>query len=100
MEPAQDGVEAVRAHTDASLGAERATTDDAAARAAVRSQRVLDGLIERDRISADELLLKYREAADAMLAVKRAEAPAREDLIAATERDVADNDKKAERDIT
>lgn len=45
MEPSQDGIGVVRAHTDASLGAKRATTDDAADRAAVRSQRVLDDLI-------------------------------------------------------
>jgi signal transduction histidine kinase len=99
MEPVEDGVGAVRAHTDASLGAKRATTDDAADRAAVRSQRVLDDLIERDRISADDRLLKYRETADAVLAVKRSAVPARDRLVA-TERDVADQDKQAERVIT
>jgi signal transduction histidine kinase len=99
MEPVQEGVGVARGHTDASLGVERATTDDAADRAAVRSQRVLDDLIERDRMSADERLLKYREAADANLDVKRSAAPARDRLVA-TEREVADNDKKAERAIT
>ena len=96
MEPVQEGVGAVRANTDASLGAERATSDEAADRAAVRSQRVLADLIERDRISADERVFKYRETADAALAVKRSAAPAPDRLIA-TEREGADDDKKAER---
>jgi len=99
VESVEDGVGSVRAHTDASLGAERATTDEAADRAAVRSQGVLDDLIERDRISADQRLLKYRTTADAALAVERSAAPARDQLIA-TEREVADDDKKAERIIT
>jgi len=98
MEPVQDDV-GVRAHTDASLGAERATTDQAADRAAARSHRVLDDLIERDRISVDERILKYRETADATLAVKRSAAPAGDGLVA-TERELADDEKRTERDIT
>ena len=97
--PVQDGVGIVRANTDASLGAERATADEATRRAAVRSQRLLDDLIERDRIWADERVFKYRETADAVLAVKRSAGPVPDRLVA-SEREVADDDKKAERVIT
>jgi signal transduction histidine kinase len=99
MQDGVDGVEVGRAHTDASLGAERATTDEAADRAAVRAQRLLDDLIERDRVSVDERLLKYREAADATLAVGRSASPEADRLVVA-ERDLADDEKKAERDVT
>jgi signal transduction histidine kinase len=97
--PVQDGVGVVRAQTDASLGAERAITDEATHRAAVRSQRLLDDLIERDRIWADERVFKYRETADAVLAVKRSAGPVPDRLVA-SEREVADDDKKAERVVT
>jgi signal transduction histidine kinase len=99
MEPHHRKAGDLRAQTDASLGSERTTTDDAADRAALRSQRTLDDLIERDRISADARLLEYREDADDMLADGRAAAPA-PDAAVATEREAADDDKKAERRIT
>ncbi len=99
MEIAQESVSDRRAHTDASLGAERATTDAASARSEARAQRVLDDLIERDRNAADERLLKFRESADWILERERRSSPPRTPSVI-TERRVADEDKKSEREIT
>ena len=52
-----------RVQTDASLGAERASTDVAIDLATHNAQRVQDDLIERDRLFADERLLKFRDRA-------------------------------------
>jgi signal transduction histidine kinase len=98
MERVREHMVEGRAHTDASLGAERANADVATDRMVARVQRVLDDLIERDRIVADERLLKFRETADSMLARERAESPARDGAVA-IERHVADERKKAEREV-
>jgi signal transduction histidine kinase len=99
MEGARPNVAEQRAQTDASLGAERDSTDAAAGRSAVRAQRLLDDLVERDRILADEQLLRFREGADRMIARERVASPPLSSAVA-TERDVADEDKKAERIVT
>jgi signal transduction histidine kinase len=99
MERVRRGVAARRAHTDASLSAERATMDAAGDGTALAAQRVLDDLIERDRILADAGLLKFRESADRMLARERSASPAQDDSLA-IERHAADEDKKAERKVT
>jgi signal transduction histidine kinase len=88
-----------RAQTDASLGAERASTDAATDRTAAKAQRVLDDLIERDRIIADERLSKFRDSADRILAHERF-SPSPPDDAVAIERRVADKGRKTERKIT
>lgn len=88
-----------RAHTDASLGAERAGADAASVRSAARTQRILDDLIERDRIRADDRLFKFRQEADGMLARERLASP-RGDESLVIERQTADADKRRERHIT
>ncbi|MDB4982691.1 MAG: hypothetical protein JWM82_3443 [Myxococcales bacterium] len=99
MGTGQDSVSDRRAHTDASLGAERASTDAASARREPQAQRVLDDLIERDRNVADERLLKFREHADWILERERNARPPRTPSMI-IERRVADEDKKSEREIT
>ena len=86
-----------RADTDASLGAERASTDVDAARMAGRSRRALDDLIERDRLRADALLSRLRTNADALLARKRSALPTRDRAVVA-ERNTADEAKIVERE--
>ena len=98
MERAREKIEESRAHTDASLGAERASSDAAVERTA---QHALDDRLDtdRDRVVEDEQLLKFRESADSVLARERLEAPAPNSSVA-RERGVADDRKKAERDVT
>jgi PAS domain S-box-containing protein len=84
-----------RAHTDASLGAERGSADATRSRMAESAQRVEDALIVSDRI-ADERLSKFRENADAVLADGRSASPTPSDAVA-FERNVADRGKNAER---
>jgi two-component system cell cycle sensor histidine kinase/response regulator CckA len=88
-----------RANTDASLGAERASTDAATERTAATAQHVQDDLIDRDRVVDDERLLAFRKRADSALARERLESPAPDSSVVA-ERDVADDRKKAEREVT
>ena len=88
-----------RAHTDASLDAERAGTDVVAARRRARAQRLLDDLIERDRLLADDRLWKFRERSDGKLAHQR-EADLHESPMVALERQGADAEKRLERSVT
>ena len=88
-----------RAHTDASLDAERASADAATARPLARAQRVLDDLIERDRLLADQRLRKFRERSDGELARER-EGSASADPTVTLERRAADADKRTERAVT
>jgi len=88
-----------RAHTDASLGAERAGMDAAVEAAWLVAQRAMDDLIERDRIVVDDGLLQFREKADSMLARARAASLERGRSLA-VERHAADQDKKDEREVT
>lgn len=99
MERVRLGIAEKRAHTDASLGAERASADADKRHLALVAQRVLDDMIECDRVLADERLLKFREASDGTLARQRLSAPARTGSIVA-ERQVADEDRLAEREVT
>ena len=71
MTDARDTKREARAHTDASLGAERAVTDAELQQRSQRSQRVLDDLIERDRMIADARLLRFRDRADRILSEDR-----------------------------
>ncbi|MDP9150196.1 MAG: HAMP domain-containing histidine kinase, partial [Myxococcota bacterium] len=60
---------------------------------------VLDGLIERDRMLADERLRKFRDGADRTLAHQRSTSPPL-DRIASKERHEADAEKNVERSVT
>ena len=88
-----------RAHTDASLGAERATSDADSAVYAADERRMLDDLIERDRTLADLRLLKFRDGADRTLSRERFDSPALSTAVS-IERSSADEHKKLEREVT
>jgi signal transduction histidine kinase len=87
-----------RVHTDTSLGAERAGRDSAAP-VMPTAQRVLDDLIERDRIRADEELLRFRDQADGLLARRRLASPAQghSEII---EQNIDDASTRTEREAT
>lgn len=87
-----------RAHTDASLYAERAATDSGEYWAEATAQQVLDDLIERDRIVADARLVKFRDSTDSLLAHHRSASPSRHGDRVAQERRIVDHGKKAERE--
>jgi signal transduction histidine kinase len=84
-----------RADTDQSLGAERAITDTSIVETWV-ARRILDDLIERDRISADERLWKFRQSVDGVLARGRSSSPSAARAVD-QERHEADEHTKAER---
>lgn len=92
-------IEDQRASTDASLVAERATTDTGSERATASAQRSQDDRLERDRLRADKRLLEFRERADRALARERSESPAPNSTLK-TERLRADQVKEAERAAT
>lgn len=96
MERGKDDISPGRAHTDESLGAERATSDSDSLALEANSRRELDDLIEIDRILADSRLLKFRTHADSALARERSESPAPSNAVA-IERLLADQEKKTER---
>jgi signal transduction histidine kinase len=87
-----------RAHTDASLYAERAATDSGEYWAAATAQQVLDDLIERDRILADARLVKFRDSTDSLLAHHRSASPSRNGDGVTQERRIVDRGKKTERE--
>jgi signal transduction histidine kinase len=87
-----------RAQTDASLGAERAS-EVSATGPGVTAQRLLDDLIERDRILADERLLRFRDKTDNMFARRRAASPAQRSS-GSIEHSVADERIRLEREAT
>jgi signal transduction histidine kinase len=97
MEEVRKNIAETRAHTDASLDAERASTDSATELKAARAQRILDDLIERDRILAEEGLRNFRENADSVLVRDRS---ASLEPSIAMERQRADEGKRVERKIT
>ena len=88
----------VRALTDASLVAERASTDAATERTSARLQRALDDQIERDRIIADARLLKFRDRADGILSQNRSMSSGTASSLR-VERLVADDGKMHERAV-
>lgn len=88
-----------RAQTDASLGAERDSTDFSFDLAMQHAQRVQDDRIERDRLFADEGLLKLRDRADRFRALQRSTSLGRGSAVA-MEREVADQGTKDERENT
>lgn len=91
-------IEERRASTDACLEAERATsaTDDHVH--ATSARRMLDDLIERDRIIADIKLSKFRDGADRTVSRLRSDASVVSPGIC-DERDSADHQIKVERDM-
>ncbi len=98
MEQIQHTIKEQRAHTDASLDAERATTDSAEYQAEAINQQELDDLIEHDRILADTRLLKLRNSADSLLARNRSASPPQVGDSVAQERRIADQGTKTERE--
>ena len=96
----RENVTESRASTDASLDAERATSDADAARHAARSQRSLDDVIERDRLLADARLMKYRASADHVVARRRSESDERAGAAVVAEQRATDEGIKAEREVT
>jgi signal transduction histidine kinase len=88
-----------RAHTDARLGVERATSDAEGLVSATGARRLLDDLIERDRILADLRLLKFRDSADRIISRERSDSLS-PDFAASSERASADQCKKVEREVT
>lgn len=97
-----DGDESVaeaRSDTDESLTAERADGDASSVRAAIIAQRVLDDLLERDRLLADERLFQHRMRADNLLALERLASPTRDRLVA-RERLASDDEKRADRELS
>jgi signal transduction histidine kinase len=99
MERVREHIAKSRAHTDVSLGAERASTDSTLELATRSAQRLQDDRIERDRISADDRLVKFRDRADGMRALERSVAPEPGSAVA-IEREVADQNIRAEREDT
>lgn len=99
MVPDRAHIAESRVQTDASLGAERASTDSAIDLSMHTAQRVQDDLIERDRILADERLLRFRDRTDSLRALQRSASPAQGSAVA-MEREVADRGTRAERENT
>jgi signal transduction histidine kinase len=85
-----------RAQTDASLDAERATYDAASA---IGARRLLDDLIERDRLLADAKLLKFRTRVDRELSRERSDLPSPDPSVS-HERNSAEHRKQVERNLT
>jgi signal transduction histidine kinase len=88
-----------RAQTDASLDAERATSDADSAASAFGARRLLDDLIERDRLLADARLLKFRTRVDRELSRERSDSPSPGPSVS-QERDSAEERKQVERNLT
>jgi signal transduction histidine kinase len=99
MHRAKTSLTETRAHTDATLGAERADTDSARRMRAAKAQHEQDNLLVHDRVVADERLWKCRARADSLLARERFASPELNRAVA-TERLVADEDKRIEREAT
>jgi len=98
MEITQFAMKKQRAHTDASLGAERAATDSNESQSEAAIQRGLDDLIEHDRLLADTRLLMRRVSTDSALARDRLESPSKEVGSVMKERRIADEGKRTERE--
>lgn len=98
MEQVKNTINEQRAHTDASLDAERAATDSDEHQLEMIARRELDDIIEHDRILADTRLLKRRDSADNALARNRSVSPSNWSGSVAKERRIADEGKKTERE--
>jgi len=90
-------IERKRAHTDASLDAERAAADSVEYLSEMTAQQEQDDALELDRIQADARLLIRRNNADNSLARDRFASPSKEGDGLAQERRIADRGKKTER---
>jgi signal transduction histidine kinase len=97
MEKVLRTIERQRAHTDASLDAERTAADSVEYLSEMTAQQEHDDLIEHDRIQADARLLKSRNNADKLLARDRSASPSKAGDSVAQERRIADQGKKVER---
>jgi signal transduction histidine kinase len=99
MERVRENIAVGRAHTDKSLGDERAKVDSTADVGNLAARRMLDDVIEQDRILADRKLWKFRDRADGMLADNRLRWPDGASSVA-IERQIADDGRTAERMAT
>jgi signal transduction histidine kinase len=88
-----------RAQTDASLGAERANRDSSRVMKSAKAQTAQHDLLEHERMAADARLWKYRSRVDSLLARGRPASPEL-DKAMASERHVADEDRRIEREVT
>lgn len=89
-----------RAQTDASLVAERATSDaDVHTVSAADARRALDDLIEHDRQLADLKLVRFRDRVDRTLSGERSNLPAPTSSVC-NERDAADERQQVERNMS
>jgi signal transduction histidine kinase len=99
MSAADEGLLERREDTNASLGAERASSDATTSRAISAAERARDDLIERDRHLADERLSRVRLASDRKLASAREASEARISVVT-VERAQADAGTRDERTLT
>jgi signal transduction histidine kinase len=98
MEFVRRHIAETRAHTDASLGAERADTDSDRRLVIAREVRLLDDLIERDRLVADERLrTSRRQDTDNQLSQERTRADAAVTALDETKVALADAQSEQER---
>jgi signal transduction histidine kinase len=95
MKTVRGEISASRRHTDKSLDAERAVTD-VANNGTPNTRRILDDLIETDRLKADQRLLRFRRATDKTLERERAASSATGSSVA-SERRTADAETTTER---
>ncbi|MEO5768311.1 MAG: HAMP domain-containing sensor histidine kinase, partial [Polyangia bacterium] len=96
MEEIRKALDGERVSTDLSLRAERARANTVDMLTTQRERRLVDDLLERDRILADGRLWKFRDDADSLLANDRSASPAASTLLI-LERRVADEGTKAQR---
>jgi signal transduction histidine kinase len=85
-----------RASTDASLCAERATSDSDDTAVAMEARRDLDDQIEHDRSLADLSLLRFRNGADRSVSLERSDSPSPSWKVL-SERQAADRRQRQER---
>jgi signal transduction histidine kinase len=88
-----------RANTDASLVAERATSDSENPVLALNARRDLDDHIEHDRRVADLSLRKFRAGADRSVSLERSDSPPPDPKVTG-ERQSADRRQRQERDMS
>jgi signal transduction histidine kinase len=88
-----------RANTDASLGAERATSDSENPVLAVNARRDLDDYIDRDRRVADLSLRKFRAGADRSVSLERSDSPSPDPQVTG-ERQASDRRQRQEREMS
>jgi signal transduction histidine kinase len=98
MNISRSSISAKRESTDASLVTERAGSGAVADAGAIRTRRLADDLVERERILVDEQLWRFRDSADIVLARARLVSQAPLSAVG-QERALADRAKVGEREL-